>query len=186
MKTIIKHIANIRTGVFAKPVDKGDIVYLQAKYFDEAGVLKTELEPDLNAGSISSKHLLEQGDVLFAAKGSKNFAATFNHNGIPAVASTSFFVIRVHQQQVLPAFLTWFLNTPGTQQLLKRYAKGSSIVSISKDDLSELEISIPSIEKQHLILKTANLRKLELSINNQISDLKEQYIQALLKSALKK
>ncbi|NOY49448.1 MAG: restriction endonuclease subunit S, partial [Chlorobi bacterium] len=152
MKTALKHIASIQTGVFAKPIQKGEIVYLQSKHFDENGELTEILYPDLNVDSKINKqinkHLLEKGDVLFAAKGTKNFAAWYEDDEIPAVASTSFFVIRLNDKNVLPGYLTWFLNHPSTQQLLKTHARGTSIASISKAVLSELEIPIPNIRKQ--------------------------------------
>ena len=77
MKKELKHIAKIQTGVFAKTVAKGDIAYLQPKYFDEQGKLTVNLEPDLNSVGVSEKHILKQGDIIFAAKGSKNFAFHF-------------------------------------------------------------------------------------------------------------
>lgn len=95
MKTALKHITNIQTGVFAKPIKDGEIVYLQAKHFNENGQLIGLLHPDLLAESISGKHLLQPGDILFAAKGTKNFAAWYESKNLPAVASTSFFVIRL-------------------------------------------------------------------------------------------
>ena len=75
MRVKLKHISFIQTGVFAKPVKEGQIVYLQSKHFDENGILKTSLYPDLKAEDISEKHLLNNGDIIFAAKGTKNFAA---------------------------------------------------------------------------------------------------------------
>ena len=45
------------------------MVYLQAKHFDVNGQLLAALHPDLMADGISEKHLLKDGDVLFAAKG---------------------------------------------------------------------------------------------------------------------
>ena len=91
MKKILKDIATIQTGIFGKTESKGDIVYLQAKHFSETGQLHTILHPDLKADNITDKHLLRTGDVLFAAKGTKNFAAVFENHNEPAVASTSFF-----------------------------------------------------------------------------------------------
>jgi len=82
LKTILKHIASIQTGVFAKPIQKGEIVYLQSKHFDENGELTEILYPDLNVDSKINKHLLEKGDVLFAAKGTKNFAAWYEDDGM--------------------------------------------------------------------------------------------------------
>jgi len=185
LKTTLKDITTIQTGVFAKPIQSGEIAYLQAKHFDENGELKGILYPDLNADSRIEKHLLKEGDVLFAAKGTKNFAARYENDAIPAVASTSFFVIRLHDSNVLPGYLTWFLNHPGTQSLLKGYARGTSIASISKAVLSELEIPIPNFQKQELILKIFKLRNREKKLNQKIQDLRERYIQEELINAIK-
>lgn len=185
MKTTLKHITSIQTGVFAKPVQKGEIVYLQSKHFDENGELAETLYPDLNADSKIDKHLLRKGDVLFAAKGTKNFAAWYENDNIPAVASTSFFVIRLHDKNVLPGYLTWFLNHPETQSFLKAFARGTSIASISKAVLSELEIPLPDIQKQKLILQLFKFRNKEKNLKQQIEILREREIQHLLISAIK-
>lgn len=185
MKAVLKHITSIQTGVFAKPIQKGDVVYLQAKHFDESGELAETLYPDLDLDSKIEKHLLKKGDVLFAAKGSKNFATWYENEKIPAVASTSFFVIRLIDNNVLPGYLTWFLNHPDTQILLKGQARGSSIASISKAVLSELEIPVPSIQKQELILRIFKLRNMERNLRQQIENLREIEIQNSLINAIK-
>lgn len=187
MKTTLKHIASIQTGVFAKPVPDGDVIYLQAKHFDEAGQISVELHPDLMADTIPERHLLRQGDVLFAAKGTKNFAAVYNLEE-PAVASTSFFVIRLENEfrhRILPEFLVWLMNHPVAQAYLKGQAMGSSIVSISKGVLEELEISIPNIATQEIILKISNLRNKEIRLKQQLEVLKNKQIQQIINNALK-
>jgi restriction endonuclease S subunit len=185
LKTTLKYIASIQTGVFAKPIPKGEIVYLQAKHFDENGELVETLYPDLNADGKIEKHLLRKGDVLFAAKGTKNFAAWYKGDNLPAVASTSFFVIRLKDRNVLPGFLTWFLNHPNTQFLLKREARGTSIASISKSVLAELEIPVPGIQFQELILKIYHLRNKEKKLKLQIENFREKQIQQQIINALK-
>jgi restriction endonuclease S subunit len=187
LRITLKHIASIQTGVFAKPIPEGDVIYLQAKHFDEAGQISTGLHPDLMAESISERHLLRQGDVLFAAKGTKNFAAVYNLEE-PAVASTSFFVIRLEEEfrhRVLPEFLAWLINHPGAQAYLKGQAMGSSIVSISKGVLEELEISTPSIQKQQLILNISKLRNKEIELRQQIERLRDKQIQQQILNAIK-
>jgi hypothetical protein len=94
LKTLIKDITHIQTGLFAKPMGEGDVTYLQAKHFNEFGQLTEQLHGDLLSSKIAPKHILQHGDVLFSAKGSKNFAAVFENHNEPSVASTSFFVIR--------------------------------------------------------------------------------------------
>lgn len=179
MKILLKHIASIQTGVFAKTSPDGEIIYLQAKHFDEAGQISTELHPDLMANTISEKHMLQQRDVLFAAKGTKNFAAVYNLE-VPAVASTSFFVIRLHeefQHRILPEFLAWLINHPVAQAYLKGQAMGSSIASISKGVLEELEISLPAVETQKLVLNILKLRHKEIELRQQIEMLRDKQIQ---------
>jgi len=187
LKTDLKHIATIQTGLFAKPIAKGDIVYLQAKHFDENGQLKTSLHPDLKVDTITDKHMLRHGDVLFAAKGTKNFAAWFEKTNQPAVASTSFFVIRLQQDfinKILPEFLVWLINHSTAQQFLKGKAIGSSIASISKAVLEELEITIPSMETQKAILKISHLRNTEKKLKKEIDSLREKQIQSKLLRAI--
>lgn len=185
MKTDLKHIASVQTGLFAKPIAKGDVVYLQAKHFDENGMLLSTLYPDLMLEGISDKHLLRNGDVLFAAKGSKNFAAIFEDHNAPSVASTSFFVLRITDKIILPQFLVWFLNHPLTQEILKRTARGTSMPSIRKSGLEELEISIPNIETQKAILKITNLRNTEKKLKKEIELLREKQIHQQIINAIK-
>ncbi len=185
MKTPLKDIAIIHSGVFAKPISKGEVVYLQAKHFSESGHLQAVLHPDLKADNITDKHLLRSGDVLFATKGSKNFAALFEKHNEPAVASTSFFVIRLHERNILPEYLVWFINHPVTQKFLKGKAIGTSIVSISKSVLDELEISIPDLQTQKAVLKITELRNEEKKLNNEIQSLREKQIQQQIINAIK-
>lgn len=185
MKQILKHIAFIQTGFFAKPGVEGDIVYLQAKHFDENGNLRSSLHPDIKADYITEKHLLRTGDILFAAKGTKNFAAVFENHNEPAVASTSFFVIRLTQKNLLPHFLVWYLNHPSTQKLLKGQAIGTSIVSISKAVLEELEIPVADIKTQKAILQIAQLRNEERKLKQQIEILREKQIQQQIINVIK-
>ena len=184
MKKLIKDITNIQTGLFAKPAGMGELVYLQSKHFDEYGQLHSVLHPDLPAEGISEKHLLKDGDVIFAAKGTKNFAAVFENHNEPSVASTSFFVIRPTDNKVLPQFLAWFLNNHTTQTLLKGQAIGTSIPSISKQVLENLELPIPDINTQKAIVEISKLRNKEKSLKQKIEALREKQIQAKLLRAI--
>lgn len=185
MKTLIKDITNIQTGLFAKPTGIGDLVYLQSKHFDEFGQLHSVLHLDLPAEGISEKHLLKDGDVLFAAKGTKNFAAVFENHNEPSVASTSFFVIRLSDKKVLPQYLAWFLNNHTTQTLLKGQAIGTSIPSITKQVLENLEIPVPEIKTQKAIVEISKLRNKEKSLRQKIERLREKQIQQQIINAIK-
>ena len=185
MKNLIKDITHIQTGLFAKPSGIGELVYLQSKHFDEYGQIHAVLHPDLIAEGVSEKHLLKEGDVLFAAKGTKNFAAVFENHQEPSVASTSFFVIRPTDKKLLPQYLDWVLNSHSTQTLLKGQAIGTSIPSISKQVLENLEITVPGIEIQQAILQITKLRNKEKSLKLEIETLREKQIQQQIINAIK-
>jgi restriction endonuclease S subunit len=185
LKTLIKDIGQIRTGLFARPSGEGEIAYLQAKHFDEHGQLISAPHPDILAEDITDKHLLQTGDILFAAKGTKNFAAVFEVQQIPAVASTSFFVISLKDKKILPEYLVWVLNSHPTQVQLKGQAIGTSIASISKAVLENLEITVPAIETQKAILQITKLRNKEKSLKQEIEMLREKQIQQQIINVIK-
>jgi hypothetical protein len=185
LKTILKHIASIQTGVFARTVTQGEVVYLQSRHFDEYGELCSVLHPDLKMDSITDKHLLRNGDVLFAAKGAKNFAAVYESHNPQAVASTTFFVIRLHDNSMQPHYLAWLLNNPVSQSFLKRNALGSSIASISKTVLEELEITVPSLHIQECILEIVRLGKKENALLLKIAGLRQMQIQQHINNIIK-
>lgn len=180
----LSELASVRTGIFAKAESTGDAVYLQAKHFDEHGEMASAPPADLKIAGPVRKHLLLAGDILFAAKGSKNFAAVY-HGYFPAVASTTFFVLRLKDESLLPEYVSWFLNSPATQALLKRQAIGSAMVSISKTVLEDLVVAVPSIEKQKQILAIAHLCKTEHELRLKIADLRQNQIQHQIRKAIK-
>jgi hypothetical protein len=182
---LIKDITHIQTGLFAKPSGIGELVYLQSKHFDEFGQLHAQLHADLPAEGIAEKHLLQDGDVLFSAKGTKNFAAVYEKHNEPAVASTSFFVIRPAGNRVLPQYLAWYLNSQSVQTLIKGQATGTSIPSISKHVLENLEIPVPNMETQEVILHITRLHNQEKALRQKIEALREQQIQQHIINAIK-
>lgn len=182
---MLKNIASIQTGIYAKSDVHGNAIYLHARYFNESGQLDKNVIYDIYVDTRLSKHLLKDGDILFMAKGFKNAAIVYSESMGPAVASSSFFVIRV-APQLLPGYAAWYINHPNTQKILKGKARGSSLPSISIRTLEELEINIPDIKTQQDILIIQGFRTREKQLIEEIEALKEQYIQQELLLITKK
>jgi len=180
----LSEIADIRTGLFARPEPGGNLVYLQAKHFDETGCLQSGILTELRSEFVSGNHRLIAGDVLFSAKGYKNFAALYKGE-FPAVASTTFFVSRLRTRDVLPEYLVWYLNSPATQELVKRGAIGSSIVSIPKSSFGQLEISVPPLEVQRKILEIDKLSRREHDLRRKIAELRRDMVRQQITKAIK-
>jgi hypothetical protein len=172
---LLKNIATIKTGVFAKPCRGDEVIYLQAGDMDENGTISSTLYPSLNLDKKTKKHLVQSGDVLFA-RSSRTLATTYTQE-TPAVASTSFLVIRLTELNVLPEYLAWYINQPNIQQALRLQAAGTStMVSISTTAIEELEIIFPELEKQRVILSIAALALREKRLRGQIFYLKDKAV----------
>lgn len=185
MKKRIKDIAHVQTGIYIKPSYGDELVYLQSKNFDEFGQIESVLYPELYFKDVSENHLLRVGDVLFSAKGNKNFAFVFEAHHKASVASTSFFVIRLNSDKIIPKYLAWFLNSGNTQNYIKSRAKGTAMLSVSKKVLENIEIPIPNIEKQEVIIKITELLQKEKYLKTKIETLREKHIEAKLLMAIK-
>ena len=187
MKTTINHIGTVKTGIFPKTISEGEILYLQPRHFNEDGQIVSIVHPEIRKDDVRAKDLLREGDILFAAKGSKNFAVLFEGTDQPAVASTSFLVIRLSdncRDIILPKFLVWFMNLPNTRKLLQNQAEGTSLPSIAKSVISELEIPLPTIQTQYTILNVTRLQAREKELKKRIETLREQQIQYYLLNAI--
>ena len=129
--------------------------------------------------------MLQQGDILFAGKGTKYLCQTFSLN-IQAVPSTTLYIIRPNQKQVLPEYLCWYLNLPQIETVVKATQVGSSMPMILKSSLEELEIPVPDLATQSHILKIANLQQREQQLMTAIAEKRAQVInQTLYKLIIK-
>lgn len=185
MEAELKHIANIQSGIYAKPELDGEVYYIQARHFNRVHQFNTAVKPDLRADAKIEKHFLQMGDILVAAKGYDHFAVEYEGIIKPAVASSMFIVIRLQEKNILPAFLSWFINLHQTQKILLDSAKGTSLPSITISALADLEIPIPTIEKQNLILQIHELYQKEIILNEKLFSLHEKQIQQQILNAIK-
>jgi hypothetical protein len=174
----LAQLAAIQSGVYGKSAGDADLVYLQARHFDAHGHLAVEeLFAELSSEDVGKQHLLQGGDVLFAAKGAKNFAALYEAHNQAAVASTTFFVIRLRTDLLIPAFLCWYLNHAEVLNKLTAKAKGSNVPAIAKSALEELDVYFPSLEKQHLIVKINQLQLRQQELQSDLLRLKHSTLQ---------
>lgn len=178
----IQDVSQIQTGIWAKPVANGEVYYVQARHFDQNREFVHTI-PELAMETSLSNHILRPGDVLIAAKGYDHFAVAYQGNMSPAVASSMFIVVRP-EKMLLPAYLAWYINHPKTQYILSSHAKGTALPSLTKKDIGNLEILIPSIRRQEIILKIEALTIQEKQIRQQIETLNETRVQQLIFNAI--
>lgn len=162
--------------MFAKTSPNPDALYLQQSDFDGNGELRKTAQPTIAVDN--PKHLLAAGDLLLASKGNNNICVIIPEIEQKCVASPSFLVIRLHDKSaILPEFVAWYLNLPTIQNTLAAQARGTSIMSISKMALGELEIPIPSIDKQKKYIELSKLQKREQELYKAIAEKRKQLLE---------
>lgn len=96
---------------------------------------------------------LMDGDVLFVARGSRNYAAIVDQLKGKVVGAPHFYILRVEDQLLLPEFLVWQLNQKPMQNYFDRAAEGSFTKSLRRSALEKALITVPPIKKQKQILR---------------------------------
>ena len=173
----LKDIATIQTGVYIKPSPHAETLYLQLSDFDKDGNFIDRIVSHVSIPAKNDKHILSPKDLLFAAKGSNNMCIITPETNKTCVASPSFIVIRIkNKEKILPEYIAWYLNSPIIQNLLSNYALGTAIKSITKNILEDLEIPIPSVERQKAYIALDQLQKREQNIYKAIAEKHKQIL----------
>ena len=135
-----------------------------------------------------SPQWLKPGDILFSARGSRNYATQIDSDilekKLQAVAAPHFFVLSVENNCLLPAYLTWFLNQYPCQSYFEKNAEGSFAKSIRRSVLEETPIAIPSLEKQHIIVNLVNILKKERFLLEKMMHNSEQFLNSIAHNLL--
>jgi restriction endonuclease S subunit len=129
--------------------------------------------------------VIQEGDVLIRGKGHPHIATLVDQPSKQAVVGSQFFILRVQTGNVLPEYLTWYINQKPAQDYLNQYSAGTNIKHINKNTLSKLPVEIPSLEIQKKVVCVYNLGQKEKSLTAQIVLKKEKLLQAQLLQSIK-
>lgn len=137
------------------------------------GLTRTSLERHKNAV------WLQRGDVVFVARGMRNYALCLEDVPVPAVCSQYFFLLRVKSPVLLPEFLAWQINRAPAQRYLAKNAEGSDQLSIRRGVLEALPIAVPPLKQQHRIVALSRDAVLERQVLEALIRNREQQLDAL-------
>ena len=133
---------------------------------------------------------LQEGDVIFAARGIRNLASwvsegDLNALGLPAICSPHYFQIRLDStEKLLPEFLAWQLNQSVAQRYFQQSAEGTMQVSIRRSLLEETSITIPPLETQRKVVALSQRAHREEQIYQELIQLRRMEMQAIANQVL--
>lgn len=126
------------------------------------------------------RHLLQEGDVIFSSKGQYNYATVIPEGLGKVVAASTFLIIKNLSNNILPEYLSWYINGKSGQDYVSKVRKRTSIPYVSKTNFVNMPVLIPSIETQELIVKVNNLKIQEETLRNQLVKKRKKLIDAKL------
>lgn len=135
-------------------------------------------------------HMVDAEAVLFIAYGTRNRVYHFERLPANTVASSTFYLLRPklhdpgmaapHAYDVLPGYLTWYLNQPPAQAYFDALRGGASVQMLRRDALGSLEIPVPPLDIQRQVATVARLALEEEQLTRQLMEKRRMYIDNLL------
>jgi restriction endonuclease S subunit len=175
----LKDIAEIISGysfrTSVSDLPSGDTFILQSRDINDNLILALDEVSKFDLGQINTKAFAKIKDVLLGSKGNPTIGYVENDEKI--LVSSSIYIIRVKANYLIPKYLAIYLNSSKGRRELNKITLGGYIKGISKKNLEELMIPIPSKDIQHKIvslhdniIKQKELIKRKSEINNQFLD----------------
>lgn len=188
-KTLLNNLSKIDSGKsFRQRIDdvpNGNCNVIQMKDISHENLTISANPQSILLDDVKPNQLLQKGDILFMAKGNNNFAVIYNSDK-PAVAVSLFFIIRPNRNKVIPEYLAWFLNTPTAQAYFHEQRLGAAVGNIRKVALENLEVDLPSMEKQQQIAKLNQLFHQEKQMIKSYLHKKELLLSGLMNNLILK
>ena len=108
----LKNIATIQSGHLSRrknePREKGTHFLLQARDVDGNRLAyRTDAMLRFSPDTSRRDWVLKTDDILFMARGARNFSILLGKIPEPALAAACFFIVRIMKNEVLPGYLCW-------------------------------------------------------------------------------
>lgn len=180
----LSKIASIKSGYHSRgkiePLEDGSHFLLQARDVDGENLTYQidtliRFNPDLSRTDAT----LKNNDILFMAKGARNYSVLLGDIPASTMAAACFFLVRVSDENILPAYLSWYLNQPPVERYMVRHSgRGVHMPVVRRSVLEKLVIPIPNLEIQKKIVELEKVRLEEEDLINRLVKKRKQLITA--------
>lgn len=178
MNKFLREICDIRSGyTFRQGIDQyesGDIKVIHAKHLSNINGLPL---PTIN--KLSSDHYLVDGDILLSVKGSFS-AAVFSKSVGKAIATSSIMILRPRNKNILSEYIMTYLNSATGQSSLQQISSGAYIKTLTKSQLENLEIPIPSPHTQEILAKLSKNISDQKNITNRRNEVQQKIMNSII------
>lgn len=179
-KARLNELADIRNGTAFK-ADAEGVPFVQGRHL-RGGCLDAE---DLATGAPPARSFedarLQAGDVLVDTRGATNWSAFIEHVDAPLFAVLDLVIVRLKGDNLLPAYLALFLNLPTTQSALAMMRSTATIPRLGLGALGELEIPVPPIHVQQLMVALDSERRRQFELTKKLGEAQDRLTDEILR-----
>jgi restriction endonuclease S subunit len=130
-----------------------------------------------------NKFISQNNDIIFRGKGHCT-ATMITETTLPIVVASPLIIIKLESKNLLPRYLTWFLNSHEAARHFARSSQGSVIKAIGIKELQELIVPVPPLETQEKIIKLAGKLHQEITLLEKLKHSRQTLImKSLLQTA---
>jgi hypothetical protein len=189
--TRLSDIADIRSGHpfrgSIEPDINGDVHVVQVRNTKATGEIVQDEVITTTLTSKKQPDWLKSGDILFVAKGAKHYSALVEDLPKQTVCSPHFFLVRIKpafKKLVTPEFVCWQLNQLPAQRYFQTKAEGSLYLSVRRQILEYVPITMLPIEKQKQLTAMHRCGVKEQKVLQQLIENRQQQLDAIAHKAL--
>ncbi len=161
-------------------MDTGRVSVIQMKDLTDQNRVDSKALALVDMEKPKEHHLVKPGDLIFRSRGLTTNSAILLDDPGTAVVAAPLLRIRVKDRKILPEYLNWFISQKPAQTFFMSQAKGTTQRMISKEALEELEVFVPSLDRQRAIVTMASLAEKEQQLMEKLAEKRRQYISITL------
>ncbi|MCP5055075.1 MAG: restriction endonuclease subunit S [bacterium] len=179
----LKDVARIQAGYHARSKvrrsHEGTHHLIQGEHFDSNHRLHWDRLIKFHPERNPNLYIVNQGDILFQARGVENFAYYVTQSPENILAASSFYIIKVEDKNLHPGFLAWWFSQPPCQSYFKTHVGVAVTSFVKKETLANLKIVLPPLPVQLKIQKIIELRQREQDLQERLMERKHILTNAL-------
>ncbi len=172
----LNKIAKIQSGYISRgridPREDGTCLLMQAKDVSADHLsYRTDALVRFRPTLSDKDWFLKPGDIVFMARGSRNYSVLIGDLPDSVLAAACFFVVRVSDPAILPEFLCWYLNQLPVNGYLRRFSgRGVHMPVVKRAVLESIDIPLPTIKIQKQVSEIIKLLQKEQNLFKKLAE----------------
>ena len=189
MQTKITNVADIINGYTFRgaieTIKNSDVFVLQAKDIIQGqNISDTNKLTPIAFKGVRTASFLQKNDVVVVSRGTGagSFRSVVFNSNENVIASSSLLILRIKKKEILPEYVSLYLNSSYGQNKILETVVGSYIHAISRKKFEEeIKIPIPSLEKQESLVKLIKISNSKKKFTKEKNNSNKKSLMQLLK-----